>query len=169
MPGQTISSLQALFQSRLATLEHLLKTAQAHFGEGERFLEQRIAADMYPLATQVAFTCNQPRNFALWCEGKPADNLDREVTLGQAYDHIANTKALLEGVQAEDSKLSELTRIDLGPNLSLEMSGDDYVNEFLLPNFYFHLVTSYNILRMAGVPLGKKDYMLNLGPFIRQG
>ncbi len=132
-------------------------------------MEQRIAADMYPLATQVAFTCNQPRNFALWCEGKPADNLDREVTLGQAYDHIAHTKALIEGIQAEDAKLSELTRIELGPNLSLEMSGMDYVNEFLLPNFYFHLVTAYNILRMAGVPLGKKDYMLNLGPFIRQG
>ena len=169
MPGQTISSLQVLFQSRLTTLEHLLKTAQAHFGDSEGFLEQRIAADMLPLGTQVAFTCNQPRNFALWCEDKPADNLDRNVTsLAQAYDHIANTKALLGGIQAEDAKLSDQTQITLGQNLSLEMSGGEYVNEFLMPNFYFHLVTAYDILRMAGVPIGKRDYMLHLAPFIKQ-
>ncbi|NER06415.1 MAG: DUF1993 domain-containing protein, partial [Okeania sp. SIO3C4] len=35
-------------------------------------------------------------------------------------------------------------------------------------NFYFHLVTAYDILRMAGVQIGKQDYMMHLMPFIRQ-
>jgi hypothetical protein len=30
---------------------------------------------------------------------------------------------------------------------------------FALPNFYFHLTTAYGLLRQAGVPLGKRDYL----------
>ncbi|HEY9763637.1 MAG TPA: DUF1993 domain-containing protein [Trichocoleus sp.] len=168
MQSQHIDLTQSLFQSRLATLEHLLKSARAHFGDDESFLQKRIAADMLPFGTQIAFTCNQPRNFALWCNGKPADNLDPNVTsLGQAYEHIANTNELLSGINAEDTKLAEMTRIDLSQGLYLELSGSDYINEFLIPNFYFHMVTAYDILRMAGVPIGKRDYMMHLVPFIK--
>ncbi len=168
MKNQAIDSIQTLFQSRLATLEHLLETAQAHF-EGESFLQERIVADMLPFGTQIAFTCNQPRNFALWCEGKPANNLDQEVTsLAQAFEHIANTQHLLAGIRAEDDKLTEVSRIDLGESLYLELSGRDYINEFLMPNFYFHLVTAYDILRMVGVSIGKRDYMMHLVPFLKQ-
>ncbi|MEO1522882.1 MAG: DUF1993 family protein, partial [Cyanobacteria bacterium J06633_2] len=109
MQHQNIDSIQTLFQSRLATLDHLLKSAQTHFGDSESFLQERIAADMFPFGTQIAFTCNQPRNFALWCEGKPADNLDPTVTsLAQAYEHIANTQNLLLKISAEDTKLVEV-------------------------------------------------------------
>ncbi len=168
MQRQNIDLIQNLFQSRLATLEHLLKTAQAHFCDDESFLQTRIAADMFPFGTQIAFTCNQPRNFALWCDGKPADNLDPNVTsLAQAYELIANTNELLLSINVEDIKLDEMTRI-YDKNLYIELSGSAYVNEFLIPNFYFHLVTAYDILRMAGVPLGKRDYMIHLVPFIKQ-
>lgn len=169
MQSQNISSIQTLFQSRLMTLEHLLNSAHTHFSGSESFLQQRIAADMLPLGTQIAFTCNQPRNFALWCDDKPANNLNPEVTsLTQAYAHIANTKELLSSISAKDAKLDEITRIDLGQSLYAELSGSAYVNDFLIPNFYFHLVTAYDILRMINVPIGKRDYMLHLVPFIRQ-
>jgi hypothetical protein len=79
MQSQQIDAIKAAFQSRLATLEHLLKTAETHFPSSDAFLGQRIADDMLPFGTQVAFTCNQPRNFALWCGGQPMDNLDPEV------------------------------------------------------------------------------------------
>lgn len=170
MQNQNIDLIRNLFQSRLATLEHLLKLAQAHFGEDESFLQKRIAADMFPFGTQIAFTCNQPRNFALWCEGKPVDDLDPNVTsLVQAYEHIANTNKLLSSIHVEDTKLAEMTRIYSGQSLYIDLSGIAYVHEFLIPNFYFHLVTAYDILRMAGVPIGKRDYMLHLVPFIREG
>ncbi len=170
MPSQDIDAIKTIFQSRLTTLEHLLKTAQAHFSESESFLQKRIAADMLPFGTQIAFTCNQPRNFALWCKGKPMDNLDPEVpSLAQAYEHVVNTKELLSDINAEDEKLSEITRIDLSQGLYIEMTGRAYVNDFLMPNFYFHMVTAYDILRMAGVPIGKRDYMMHLVPFLKQG
>jgi uncharacterized protein len=169
MQSENIDSIQTIFQSRLTTLEHLLQSAQAYFSGSESFLQQRIAADMLPFGTQIAFTCNQPRNFALWCDDKPANNLDSEVTsLTQAYEHIANTKELLSGIKIEDAKLAKVTRIDLGQSLYAELSGSAYVNDFLIPNFYFHMVTAYDILRMAGVPIGKRDYMMHLVPFVRQ-
>lgn len=169
MQSYGIDSIQTLFQSRLTTLEHLLKTAQTHFSGNESFLQKRIAADMLPFGTQIAFTCNQPRNFALWCDGKPANNLDPEVTsLTQAYEHIANTKELLSVIHAKDAKLGQVLRIDLGQNLYAELSGSAYVNDFLIPNFYFHMVTAYDILRMAGVSIGKRDYMMHLVPFVKQ-
>ena len=168
MQTQTIDSIQALFQSRLTTLEHLLKSAQNHFGNSDSFLQKRIAADMFPFGTQIAFTCNQPRNFALWCDGKPMDNLNPEVTsLAQAYDHITTTRGLLEGINATDEKLDEITRLELGQGLYAELTGSAYVNDFLIPNFYFHLVTAYDILRMAGVPIGKRDYMMHLVPLVK--
>ncbi|NES71954.1 MAG: DUF1993 domain-containing protein [Okeania sp. SIO2D1] len=169
MQSQNINFIQNLFQSRLTTLEHILKSAQTHFCDGEQFLQKRIVADMFPFGTQIAFTCNQPRNFALWCDGKSANNLDPEVTsLIQAYEHITNTKQLLLGINVEDAKLAEITRVDLSQGFYIELSGSAYVNDFLIPNFYFHLVTAYDILRMAGVPIGKRDYMMHLVPFIRQ-
>lgn len=169
MKNQNISSTQTLFQSRLTTLEHLLKSAQTHFSDSDSFLQKRITADMLPFSTQIAFTCNQPRNFALWCDDKPADNLDPEVTsIVQAYEHIANTKKLLAAVSAEDDKLADSTRLNLGQGLYAEISGNAYVNDFLIPNFYFHMVTAYDILRMAGVPIGKHDYMRHLMPFVRK-
>jgi len=95
------------------------------------------------------------------------DNLDPDViSLAQAYEHIANTQKLVSGINVDDQKLSELARIDLNEGRYIELSGDAYVNEFLMPNFYFHLVTAYDILRMAGVPIGKQNYMIHLVPLI---
>lgn len=169
MQSQSIDYIRTLFNSRLTTLEHLLKSAQTHFDDSDFFLQKRIVADMLPLGTQIAFTCNQPRNFALWCEGKPMDNLDPEVSsLTQAYEHIVHTKELLSGINAEDEKLNEITRIDLSQGLYLEIPGNAYVNDFLMRNFYFHMVTAYDILRMAGVSIGKRDYMMHLVPFLKQ-
>ena len=168
MQSQDMESVKTIFQSRLTTLEHLLKTAQTHFDGSESFLQKRIAADMLPLGTQIAFTCNQPRNFALWCNGKPMDNLNPEVTSpAQAYEHIANTKRLVSSINVDDIK-DEVIRIDIGEEAYVELSSNNYVNEFLMPNFYFHLVTAYDILRMAGVSIGKRDYMMHLLPFVKK-
>ena len=168
MQSQTIDSIRTLFQSRLATLEHLLKSAQTHFCDRESFLQKRIVADMLPFGTQIAFTCDQPHNFALWCKGQPAKHLAPDVTsLAQAYEHIDNTQKLLLGIRVGDAKLAEVSRLDLGQGLYVELSGSAYVNDFLIPNFYFHMVTAYDILHMAGVPIGKRDYMMHLVPFVR--
>ncbi|MBD2665169.1 DUF1993 domain-containing protein [Richelia sinica] len=169
MKNQKIIGLQNIFSSRLDTLSHLLDIAESHFTDNvESILQRRIAPDMLPFSTQIAFVCNQPRNFALWCLGQPANNLNPNVpSLVEARGHISSTKELLASINVADSKLSELHRIDLGQGLYVELSGLSYVDDFLIPNFYFHITTAYNILRMAGAPIGKRDFMMHLVPFLK--
>jgi uncharacterized protein len=169
MGNQQIVALQNIFSSRLDTLSHLLQVVENHFtDEVESIFQRRIAPDMLPFGTQIAFTCNQPRNFALWCLGQSADNLNHDVVfLDDARGHISSTQALLASISATDPKLSEIARIDIGQGLYLELPGCSYVDDFLMPNFYFHLTTAYDILRMAGAPIGKHDFMMHLVPFIK--
>ncbi|MBB6092915.1 hypothetical protein HNQ60_001793 [Povalibacter uvarum] len=168
MSSQRIQSILSIFTSRLDTLGHLLVRAEETFKEAS-FLQRRLAPDMAPFGTQIAYTCNQPRNFALWAQGRPADNLDPDVvSIEQARIFVRETQALLAQVSSEDSKLAERTRIDLAPGLYAQMTGHEYVDDFLVPNFYFHLVTAYGILRMSGVAIGKRDYMQHLLPLVRQ-
>ena len=165
-----IDSAVRTFDSRLATLEHLLSTGLDHLKEGEAtYLQRRLAPDMLPLGTQIGFTCNQPRNFALWLRDAPADDLDPNVeSMSLARSYISETRALLSVHNGSNAKLPTQKHLTLGPGLHADLTGEEYFAEFLLPNFYFHLVTSYAILRSAGVPLGKRDYMLHLLPKVVQ-
>ncbi|NBD33003.1 MAG: DUF1993 family protein [Cyanobacteria bacterium] len=170
MEKQKINALQNIFSSRLDTLSHLLDIAESHFADNaESLLQRRIAPDMLPFGTQIAFTCNQPRNFALWCLGQPADNLNPNVgSFTEARDDISSTKELVSTINVTDAKLLESHRLDLGQGLYAELSGLSYVDDFLMPNFYFHLTTAYDIMRMAGAPIGKRDFMRHLLPFVKR-
>ncbi len=167
--NQKIIALQNIFTSRLDTLSHLLEVAENYFADNlDDLWHRRIAPDMFPFSTQIAFVCNQPRNFALWCLGESANNLNPNVSsLIEARSHISSTQELLASINVADSKLLELKRIDLGEGLYAELSGLSYVDDFLMPNFYFHITTAYNILRMAGAPIGKRNFMMHLVPFVK--
>ncbi len=94
MPGPQIRELQRVFVSRLDTLSHILDAGAAHLGAGLDLAQARLAPDMLPLGTQVAFACNQPRGFSQWCAGEPVQNLDPAVpSLEIARAHIADTRA----------------------------------------------------------------------------
>lgn len=167
MPGPQIRELQRVFVSRLDTLSHILDAGEAHLGAALDMGKARLAADMLPLGTQVAFACNQPRGFSQWCAGEPVQNLDPAVpSLEIARAHIADTRARVLAIACDDGKLEETKRIGLGGALYCELPGHGYVSEYLLPNFYFHITTTYAILRMLGVPVGKADYMRFLLPHV---
>ncbi|WP_310485045.1 DUF1993 domain-containing protein [Chamaesiphon sp. VAR_48_metabat_403] len=169
MENQQIVAIQNIFSSRLDTLSHLLQVVENHFTDDvASIFQQRIATDMLPFGTQIAFTCNQPRNFALWCLGQSANDLNPEVgSLDDARGHISSTQTLLASISVTDLQLAEIARIDLAQGRYLELSGCSYVDDFLMPNFYFHLTTVYDILRMAGAPIGKHDFMMHLVPLIK--
>jgi hypothetical protein len=169
MEKQKIVALQNIFSSRLYTLSHLLEVAESHFAtDMESLFQRRIAPDMLPFGTQIAFTCNQPRNFALWCLGQSNSNLNPDVaSLPEARSHISSTKELLASIDVTDTKLLEIKRLEFGQGMYAELSGLSYVDDFLMPNFYFHMTTAYDIMRMAGAPIGKRDYMMHLVPFVK--
>ncbi len=169
MATTEITDLQRIFTTRLDTLEHILAVAENHLPEIDVALAERLAPDMVPLGTQIAFACNQPRGFAQWCAGQPVDPLDPAVgSIATARSHIENTKALLRAIDVSDSKLDEVKRTNLGPGIYCDTSARLYVSDYLLPNFYFHITIAYAILRKLGVPLGKADYMRFLMPHVKQ-
>lgn len=165
MENKEISEIQRIFTTRLDTLSHILDLAEKHVGSLEPIMDERLAPDMLPFGTQIAFTCNQPRGFSQWCAGKPVDNLPREVDSAEtARSHIRQTKALVAGIAAKDAKLDEIKRVGLGPKVYCELPARQYVSDYLMPNFYFHITIAYAILRKLGVPLGKADFMTYLTP-----
>ena len=169
MIQSSVDDLINHFDTRLQTLDALITSGLEHIQDATKLLALRLAPDMLPFGTQIAYTCNQPRNFALFLSGKAPDNLSPDVTtLEQARKHITETRALLASATRDDSKWQDVTLVHFGPTLSANMSGMEYTNDFLLPNFYFHLVTAYAILRMSGTPLGKKDYMRHIAAYLRR-
>lgn len=170
MPVAETSKAAHTFDSRLATLAHLLKLGAARRNEVEAdYLSHRLAPDMLPLGTQIVFTCNQPRNFVLWVTGKESADLNPRVeTLAVAEQHIADTRTLLASHLSAEGELPARKHLELGADLYADLTGRDYLEDFLLPNFYFHLVTTYAILRNLGLPVGKRDYMLHLLPKVQE-
>lgn len=157
-----------LFSSRLDTLTHFIDLAGAHFDD-EEFLSLRIVPDMLPLGTQIAYTCNMPHSYAQWMRGDEVTDLDPEVTSVQAArELIAATRKELAGVSDPEALPEGLKLMEFDGNRYMELTSEQYIHEFLLPNFYFHLVTAYNILRMNGVNIGKANYMAHLAPHVRQ-
>ncbi len=169
MSNQEIAEIQRIFTTRLDVLAHILDCGEKHFGDFGPVLEERLAPDMFPFGTQIAVACNQPRGFSQWCAGRPVENLPREVeSLDLARSHIRDTKARVAAIAVDDAKLDQTKRIGLGPGRYCELPGRQYVNDYLMPNFYFHVTTAYAILRKLGVPLGKGDFMTYLGAHVRQ-
>lgn len=168
MATQEIAELQRVFLSRLDTLDHILDVGEKHLADPAAALQERLAPDMFPLGTQIAFACNQPRGFSQWCAGEPVENLATDVdSMALARAHIRQTRERVAGIRASDGKLEEIKRIGLGPGRYCELPARQYVSDYLLPNFYFHITTAYAILRKLGVPLGKADYMSFLAPHVK--
>ena len=168
MPDSAIADLKRIFLTRLDTLDHILDVGEKHLPDFEAAIQERLAPDMFPLGSQVAFACNQPRGFAQWCAGQPIDNLSREVdSVAMARAHIRDTKAMVSAIAADDRKLDEVKRVGLGPGRYCELPARQYVSEYLVPNLYFHMTVAYAILRTRGVPIGKLDFMTYLAPHVR--
>jgi hypothetical protein len=84
---------------------------------------------------------------------------------------IADTVAEVEATPAaafEGAATRQLSIPLPDAGISLEMTGLEFLRDWSLPHFYFHVVTAYDILRARGAPLGKLDYLAHVGYAIRQ-
>ncbi|MFV8781143.1 DUF1993 domain-containing protein [Microbulbifer sp. SA54] len=168
MANQEINEIKRIFTSRLDVLEHILSIGEQHVADADALMQERLAEDMHPFGTQIAFVCNQPRGFAQWCADQPIENFGAEVgSLAQARAHIAATKEMIAGITADDSKLDEVKHLGLGPGRFADLPARQYINDFLMPNVYFHISMAYAILRKLGAPIGKADYMTFLAPYVQ--
>ncbi|MEO8801352.1 MAG: DUF1993 domain-containing protein [Polyangiaceae bacterium] len=123
-------------------------------------LGSRLAPDQFPLVRQIQTSCDTVKQSLARLTGKemPA-HADEEKTLDELKARIAKVVALVDGMTAKDFEKAETISVTTPRWEGKTMAGKDYFREHTTPNFYFHLVTSYAILRHNGVHLGKKDYL----------
>ena len=124
--------------------------------------QARLAPDMFALVRQVQIVADQAKNGASRLAGvDPPRFEDNETTIDQLRTRISKTLAYLKTIDPKkiDASADREITFPLGPTNKGHMKGADYLNHFVLPNFYFHLTTAYGILRHNCVDLGKRDYM----------
>lgn len=150
----------------LAALSSVLDKAETHAStkkfEQSVLLRSRLAPDMFDLVRQVQIATDMANNGSSRLAGvEPPRFEDNETTIGELKERIATTVAHLKMLDAKQIDASGDREINfpLGPTNKGQMKGADYLNHFILPNFYFHLTAAYAILRHNGVDLGKRDFL----------
>ena len=154
------------FLQTLTALSKILDKAAAHCAakkiDQAVVMQTRLTPDMFPFVKQVQIACDFAKNSATRLMGQePPRFEDNEQTLPQLRARIAKTLDHLQTVSAAgfEGAAERDIKIPLPDNKSLEMKGLPYLRDFALPNFYFHVVTAYDILRHNGVDVGKRDYL----------
>jgi hypothetical protein len=127
---------------------------------------------MYPLTQQVHLACDQARDTMARLSGQDAPQSENsEKTLEELKARIAETINYVERVRAAAFEGAEDRKITIPipeNNIEFEMNGLQFLRDWALPHFYFHVVTAYDILRNNGVDIGKRDYMSGVSKYIRQ-
>jgi hypothetical protein len=173
MPSQFERACR-VFTSRLDTLSAVLDKASSAWRASDRdpesLLAARLYADMHPLSAQVVFTAEQARQLAAFCANREAaPHVDpASLNLERAQALLRETRSTVQAIDAESDALTRQKTLNLQGGITLHLQGADYLDDFLIPNFYFHLVTAYDILRHLGVPLGKADYMAHLAAHVQR-
>jgi uncharacterized protein len=149
----------------LTNLSAILDKAQAH-ATAKKFdsvvlAQARMFPDMLPLVRQVQIACDTAKGAAARLAGiEVPKHEDTETTFADLKVRIAKTVDFLKTVTAAQLKDAEKRSIELkSPNGVLKFTAPDYLNGFVLPNFYFHETMVYALLRKNGVELGKGDFL----------
>jgi len=153
------------FTNMLRNLSAILARAEAHAGARkiapEVLLSARLFPDMFPLSKQVQIACDHAKGAVARLAGVEVPGFaDNEQSFAELQERIARTIAFIESVDAAQVNGSEARDIAFSiGGQQLQFQGMQYLLGFALPNFYFHLVTAYNILRHNGVDIGKRDFI----------
>ncbi|KAF2236336.1 hypothetical protein EV356DRAFT_565761 [Viridothelium virens] len=134
--------------------------------------EARLAPDMHPLHFQVRTCTNMARSGTLnsswrYVPSTPRPGETTDTTYEELRERIRKTLEFLEGIKKEDVDGNEVEPRDIwtggeeGNGMFFHFdTGMDFLNKFIIPNFWFHSTTTYNICRMQGVDLGKADFLV---------
>lgn len=156
-----------LFEKVLKSLSGVLAKAEAHAQaqhiEPAALLKSRLFPDMFPLTSQVQFSCDFAKGAAARLSGVEVPRFDDdEQTFGQLQERIARTLAFIRSADrgAIDGSEDRVIAFNFAGQ-PLRFKGQAYLLGFAIPSLLFHASTAYSILRHNGVPVGKADF---LGP-----
>ena len=141
-------------------------TKASHYAEEKKIdpavlINARLAPDMFTLARQIQIASDAAKGCgARLAQIEIPSYTDTETTFTELSERITKTIQFLKSIDKDKFEGSEEREVIMKvPGRDLHFSGQDYVMNFVLPNFYFHVTTAYNILRHNGVAIGKMDFL----------
>lgn len=161
-----MKALDALSKWMDKAVEHAeSKGTERHPGSKHlaSLLNDRLVFDQFHFIRQVQVACDNAKGGASrLAEIEIPVYEDNEKTVDELKARIEKTIAFLQTIKPEQIIGKEEIKITLPYFPTKYITGFEYTTEYLMPNFYFHIVTAYSILRKNGVDIGKKDYINGL-------
>ena len=172
------------YKQMLQGLSSWLRKAGEQVDDADSLMAARLAPDMFPLSTQIRFACLQahegvyrlqrerlpPALAQLLDEGREGGN--RPGTIAEALLRIDEALTVLASVQpnAMDAGANRQMALELPMGIAFDfVDGEQYARDWALPQFYFHIMAAYAILRNQGIELGKADYVAHMFAYLRPG
>jgi hypothetical protein len=154
-----------IFTLSLSNLGTILDKAASHAADKKVdpkvLAEARLIIDMLPLSKQIQIACDTAKGAAARLAGiEIPKHEDTETTLAELQARVAKTLAFVKTIKPEQLQGAEAREIVMQlPQTTLKFTGINYLTNFALPNFFFHVTAAYAILRKNGVDLGKRDFL----------
>jgi hypothetical protein len=174
MKISTYSMTVETFAPMLASLANVLDKAN-QFAEVKKIdpsvlVNSRLAPDMFPLSTQVRIACRYAKAATALLSGRNDPEIDGALsTLADLKTYIEKTIAFVKTAKPSEFEGAD-ERDVVWPwtnNLEFAGKGGNFLKDWALPQFYFHVTTAYDILRHSGVEIGKRDYLSDVASCIR--
>jgi uncharacterized protein len=161
-----------LYENTAGVLVHNMKALSKILAKAEKHCEDRkidkavmlgmrLAPDMFSLTRQVQLVTD----FAKGCGARLAGVAnpaftDEETTFEGLQARLAKCVAFLDGLDSSAFNGAESREVTVKiAGKETPMSGQQFINSYAMPHFYFHMTTAYNVLRHNGVDLGKGDFL----------
>ena len=154
-----------VFVRALTNLKAILAKGAAHAAakkiDESAFMQARLAPDMFPLPQQVQIATDMARGGAARLAGsEPPKFDDNETSFAELIARVERTIAFVQALPAaqfDGAATRQITRPVRGqPKV---FTGVNYLQQFILPNLYFHMTATYLLLRHNGVDVGKADFI----------
>ena len=159
-----------VFITAFTSMQDWLDKALAEGKTEAELMEARLAPDMYPLPKQIQIASDTAKGAIARLTGLDAPSMaDTESSVAELKARCQRTIDFIKSVPVTAFEGADTREAVIRfPNgMGYKFAGKDYLTGFALPNFYFHVTTTYALLRAAGVSIGKPDFLSHLGQPIK--
>jgi uncharacterized protein len=160
MYQNTVNQFAKVLGNLKSILQKGAEYAESKKVDPEVLPSSRLAPDQFNLARQVQIACDTAKLGVARLTNKEApSHADTEKTIPELRVRIQSTVDYLKQFSEKDFAQAATRQITQPRWEGKFLTGEEYLHQHLIPNFYFHVTTAYSILRHNGVAVGKKDYL----------
>lgn len=125
-------------------------------------LSARLYPNMLPATRQVQIACDTVARGAARLAGLDMPSFpDTETTIAELIDRCTRAIEYVEHVDSAKIDANERVTLDIPiGSATMPMEGRQYLSTFVLPNLHFHASILYALLRMQGMDIGKRDFLM---------